>query len=342
MSLDNIYLYGALVGNCRDGLDEISAGGGRIKLDCVSQGELSVVFSEVPGDFHSRSGRKGFIEWMIFHHQVLNYLHSRSKVIPFKAGTTVSGIDALLGLMEGNSSLLTDLLRKIEVLDEWNIAISFTDMQKVLHKAGEHPEIKKLKEEIQKKELITREDLIPVGIAIQGIVNEWKKQVASRVVSEIKSITNQIYINDVLDEDTLISLALLTTRAGADQAEDFLNGFPEEENLTARLVGPMPPHSFYTMEVKFIGREDLAEALDTLEITGIPNHRDLVKAKRSILNRIHPDKGPEDGDRPVQSVLRSFNLLDQYYRHKNYRVDKLEDAYMLDVANYRENDSGLD
>ncbi len=337
--MDNIYLYGAFAGNCGGGLDEINAGGGK-KLDCVSQGEVSVVFSDVPGDFHCRSGRKEFTEWMIFHHQVLNYLHSRSKVIPFKAGTTVSGVGALLGLMEGNSPLLTDLLRKIEILDEWNIVISFTDMQKVLHKAGERPEIKKLKEEIQKKELITREDLIPVGIAIQGIVNEWKKRIASRVVSEIKAITNQIYINDLLDENTLISLALLTTRVGADQAEDFLNGFPEEENLTARLVGPMPPHSFYTMEVKLIGREDLVEALDALEITGIPDHRDLLKAKRSILNRIHPDKGPEDGDRPIQSVLRSFNLLNQYYRHKNYRVDKLEDAYLLDVAKSREATAG--
>jgi len=340
--LDSIYLYGALAGNCRDGIDEINAGGGRRKLGCVSRGELSVVFSDVPGDSHSLGDRKEFIEWMIFHHQVLNYLYSRSKVIPFKVGTAVSDIGVLWDLMEGNRHLLTDLLRKIEVLDEWNIVISFTDMQKVLHKAGDSPEVNKLKEEIQKKELITREDLIPVGIAMQGIVNEWKKQVAYRVVSKIKSITNQIYINDLLDEKTLISLALLTTRAGADQAEDFLNGFPEEENLTARLVGPMPPHSFYTMEVKFIGREALVEALDTLEINGIPDHRDLVKAKRSILNRIHPDKGPEDGDRPVQSVLRSFNLLDQYYRHKNYCVDKLKDAYMLDVANSRENDSGLD
>ncbi|MFZ5649725.1 MAG: GvpL/GvpF family gas vesicle protein [Bacillota bacterium] len=330
--MEKIYLYCAHAGNNRIDF-ETSIGGGQIKLDYVTWEGISVIFSMVPADFLSICSRKEFFDWMIVHQQVLNYVYERAKVIPFKVGSSVGKVSNLQTMIESNGRLFKDILKTIQDVDEWNIIVSFSDMQQVLLKAGEAPAVKDLKEEIRKKHCVTREDLIPVGRLIQAVLNNWKKQIADQIIREVKSITDNIFINDTVDESTLLSMSFLSIPAGVDKIIDILNSFPEEADLSVKLVGPMPPHSFYTLEVKSIDKEKLARALNTLGIAGIPAYQEIVKAKRSILHHVHPDSGTVHDNGQVQAVLQSFNLLDIYYRHKNFLVDKFDDDFIVEVVN---------
>lgn len=334
--MEKIYLYGVLAGEVGVKPCEVNVNGGSIKIDSLTLGDISVVFSMVLPDFLSRCTRNEILDWIVRHQQVISYLYSRSKVIPFKVGATVGSIGELASLMQANGDFFLNILKAIKELDEWNVVIGFANLQRAVLMAGEETAVRMLKEQIRKKGCTTREDLIEVGQLIQKILTGWKKRVAGQFINEVKSITDCTFYNNQLDEGTLLSMAVLTTREGADKIAEILNSLPGDPDLSARMVGPMPPHSFYTLEIKGISEESLKNALNILGLAGIPHYRDIVEAKKSILHHVHPDKGTRHDGSQVQTVLDSFNLLDCYYRHKNFSVSKLEDAFMVRVANTRQ------
>lgn len=332
--MNGLYLYGAAPGEIRPD-EHPDAGGAGVNLECVTHNEVSVFFSEAPSGFFSRNSREAILSGILTHKKTVDLLYSRTRVIPFKIGTIVSDAGKIMDLLSCSGNFLKDIFNRTKGLDEWNIIISFSDMQEALRKAGEAAEVLMLREQIQKKESVTQEDLIIVGRVIKESTDRMKEEIAGRLLPEIKSISDCIFVNDMRDERTVLSMAVLTNREGIAGLEDLLEGFTEEENLTACVSGPMPPYSFYTLEVRRIGREELVRALAVLGMAGVPGHREIVKAKRALLQRIHPDKLQDHAAGQVQPVLEAFELLDRYYRRSGYAVEKLEDFYTVGVVSLR-------
>ncbi|MFZ5645051.1 MAG: GvpL/GvpF family gas vesicle protein [Bacillota bacterium] len=338
--MDLIYLYGALAGGGHFNPGILDINGRKIELDSIIYGEVAVIYGFVPGNIFFTRSRKEFLDWVMIHHQVLNHLYSRAKLIPFKPGMTLTSVNELSELIKSNRSTFLNLFRTVKDMDEWDIIVNFTDMRQVLLRAGEDPAVKKLKEEALTKKNLTQQDLIPIGRLVEAVIKGWKNEIAGGIIKEIESVTNHVFVNDRMDENTVLSLGFLSTPEGAEKVEIYLNSLPSDFNyLQVKMVGPMPPFSFFTIEVKSLKKENISQALRTLGIAGVPVYRDVLKAKRAILQRIHPDKRTEEDSGTIQPILDAFDLLDYYYRHKEYSVNELEDLFVVETVNIQKNEA---
>jgi hypothetical protein len=97
-----------------------------------------------------------------------------------------------------------------------------------------------------------------------------------------------------------------------DQVLEQLNR-SYDDRLKFRRVGPLPPYSFATAEVKTVqaGRLDAARRL--LELGESASLAEIKGAYRRLLQELHPDRNTEAGaaDR-LQDISAAHELLEEY------------------------------
>ena len=85
-------------------------------------------------------------------------------------------------------------------------------------------------------------------------------------------------------------------------------------NLIFRCVGPLPPYSFYTAEVKKIPLDDIELAKRKLCLNNMATKDEIIKAYRSKANLHHPDKNADspDAEKQFNEIVRAYKILLEY------------------------------
>jgi hypothetical protein len=85
--------------------------------------------------------------------------------------------------------------------------------------------------------------------------------------------------------------------------------------LNFRCVGPLPPYSFYTIEIKKIKFEDLDWARKKLGL--LNNHvskNEIISAYKKLALTLHPDKNPDkpDIENEFNEVIKAYKIINDY------------------------------
>jgi hypothetical protein len=97
--------------------------------------------------------------------------------------------------------------------------------------------------------------------------------------------------------------------------EELDKGF--EEKLDFRCVGPLPPYSFYTLEIKRPQFEQIDWARKQLGLTDdFVTAEDIKKAHRRLALTCHPDKNQNtpDTQKKFDEMTRAYKMLLDYCR----------------------------
>ncbi|HEX9911925.1 MAG TPA: J domain-containing protein, partial [candidate division Zixibacteria bacterium] len=84
--------------------------------------------------------------------------------------------------------------------------------------------------------------------------------------------------------------------------------------INFRNVGPLPPYSFSTIEVKKWQFEDIDKARRLLGLGEEITRSDIKNAHRKLAFKYHPDKNPEGApfDKNFNELTQSYKLLLEY------------------------------
>jgi len=257
--------------------------------------------------------------YLLIHHQkTIETLHllGFTMIIPFQIGTIVNSKDEVINIMAKGYDLIIETLKKIEYLTELDLVVMWANFPDVLKSIAELEDVKEMKNEILKGNAeITKVDQYKIGLLIQKKINEKNKAIELNILNAISTISLDIKIHEVMNDQMVTNSAILMKRNNTGQFEHVIKKLDKEYDgvLNFKLVGPLPCYSFYTIEVKILNFEQVEQARKELDIKEKTTENEIKKAYLEKAKLFHPDNVQESDDNAnFNTIQKAYHTLLDY------------------------------
>ncbi len=278
---------------------------------------------------------------LVKHQQVIEKVMSLGHtVLPMKFGTFIEDEGAVTDVLRKGYNLITGIMEKIDNKVEVDVVATWGDITSVIREVQGEKEIKEFKEQLlagSKK--VTVDDQMKAGLMVQKALDKKREQHAVQIQSELKTVSEAIKEHELMDDTMVANCAFLLEKLKQDEFErkvDELNA-RFEEKLNFRCVGPLPPYSFYTLDVKKMQYKDLDWAKRKLKLGDFAGSPEIKKAYRRAALSSHPDHNPgaSGAEKELDDVKKAYGILTDYGLACQ-QADKT-DSYSLDEEEFEKN-----
>jgi hypothetical protein len=239
-----IYVYGVVAGGAR-----IPAGTGidGQPLRLVTAEDVGAVVSDLR-DSAPRLDR----EAMTTHARVLEQVLESQTVLPTRFGVVMEDDGAVRErLLDVHRDHLIYQLERLDGRVELSLRATYQEEPLLREILAEEPEIRSIHEAIRgTSEAATYFDRIRLGELIAAAVEARRRRDSEEIMSILAPLAEEFHLSEPRHERTALSAAFLTARnqIGAfDEAVDGV-GRSQQNRMRLKYTGPLPPHSFVTLE----------------------------------------------------------------------------------------------
>ncbi len=255
--------------------------------------------------------------YLLRHQQVIEKIMDTYTVIPMKLGTYAFNIGEIKKILYKGYMRFKDIFKKIDNKIEIDVAATWNDLNSVVKEIGEGEKIKELKEKLMSKpEGVSPEDQMKVGSFIKNILDIKKEKLASEIGAVLRKISIDSRAHRLMDDRMIFNTALLIDKDKKTELEKRLDEINKlyNEKIDFRCVGPLPPYSFYTVEVKKIPFEEIDWARGKLDLNNIATKEEIIRTYRRKAYLYHPDKnlGISDTEGQFNEIFRAYKILLEY------------------------------
>jgi len=310
------YIYGIINSNSKNSFDRCwILENERIYL--VSYQDISAIVSE--SEIINYTGlRKDILARLLVKHQrIIEGVMPEYSIIPMKLGTVVLD-DEVKEILVNGYKLIKEIFTKILDKIELDVVAIWSDFNSMLKEVAEEKEIKEFKEKLlSNPKGITVDDRMKIGLMIKKAVDKKRQLYAQKIQEALGRISLDSKTHELMDDRMVINTAFLINkeeRVEFEQKIEELNALFLEK-LNFRCVGPLPPYSFYTLEVKKMQFNDVDWARKKLGILDdLSTKEDIKKAYQRQAFASHPDKNPNHPgiEREFEEIKKSYNILLDY------------------------------
>jgi hypothetical protein len=240
-----------------------------------------------------------------------------------RLGTFASSDEEVREILSKGYRTIKDIFERAKDNIEIDIVATLNDLKSFLQGISQDDEIRQLKQSLLNKEGgITIDDQMKVGVLVKRHLDKKKEMFANQIQAALGEIAQNLKAHDLMDDKMVLNTAFLLDKNRQKEFERKLDELNDkfEDKLNFRCVGPLPPYSFYTLEVKKPQFEEINWAKKKLGlekdfITAI----EIKKAHRKTALTCHPDKNPDtpDIEQKFDEMTRAYKILLDYYRASN-------------------------
>ncbi len=335
MNNHGIYIYGIINSGLNKFITDYSTDGGE-KIYGFSYQDITAIFdnsilfdySNLPKDILARR----LLKHQTIIEEIMNFGYT---IIPMKLGTLVSSENEVSDILNKGYTLSKNIFKKIKNKIEIDLAVTWNDLTSVLRGIGEGEVIKGLKEKMfADSQEITIENKIKIGTAVKNELDKSREIISSEILTCLKNFSNDIKTHALMNDTMIANFAFLIEKRKLEEFERKIEELNSEysEKLNFRCVGPLPPYSFYTLEIKKILNKDLGWATKKL---GLKNSRiskgEVKKAYQSSAFASHPDKNIDipNTEKEFDEVNKAYKILNEYCQsceQANHRKNEFFDV----------------
>ena len=264
---------------------------------------------------------------LVGHQKVIEKVMAEHTVIPMKLGTFADSDKDVEEILAKGYRTVKDIFERIRGRIEIDVAATLNDFDSFLREVSQEQEIKQLKQSLlSKSDGITSADQMKVGVLVKKYMDKKKEKYADRIQSSLNGIARDFKAHSLMDDKMILNTAFLIDQARHkhfEQVVDELNN-EFEEKLNFRCVGPLPPYSFSTLEVRKAQFGEVDWARGKLGLTDdFITANEIKKAHRRAALTCHPDKNPNtpDIEKKFDDMTRAYRILLDYYRASSQTED---------------------
>ncbi len=252
---------------------------------------------------------------------VIERIMKNRHIIPVKYGTIVSEHD-LKNLLETACDPIEKHLEEMEGKIELNVAAVWSDFESILKEIGEEDAVRKLKEEAASKpEDKVFEVKLSVGKLVKASLDKRKKECASLIDDTLKNEAEGHISHGIMDDAMIVNGAFLISRDKQEALEKKVDELDRhyQDKINFRIVGPLPPYSFRTLEIT---KADFGEINHAKEIMGLGEKSTAAEIKEvywGLSKKYHPDKFPDDPEaqKRFENITKAYQKLADYCRNNS-------------------------
>ncbi|MCJ7789208.1 MAG: GvpL/GvpF family gas vesicle protein, partial [Candidatus Atribacteria bacterium] len=244
-------------------------------------------------------------------------------IIPMKLMTFAKNKEEVEEILAKGYRTIKDIFERAKNAIEIDVAATFNDFDSFLQEISEEEEIKQFKQSLlSKKGGVTVDDQMKVGVLVKKYLDKKREKYAEQIQSALNKIAQGFKAHDLMDDKMVLNTAFLIDQSRQKNFEQEVEGLNNkfEEKLNFRCVGPLPPYSFYTLEVKKAQFKEVDWARKKLGLKdNFITAGDIKKAHRRLALTCHPDKNPGTHgiEKKFDDMTRAYRVLLDYYRASN-------------------------
>jgi len=239
-------------------------------------------------------------------------------IIPVKFGAMIEGEEEeLKRILEKGYGQINTNLKEMENKIELDVAALWSDMGTVLKEIGEEEGIKRLKEEAASRPSDqVFEVKITVGRLAKESLDKRKEKYASEILDFLKGETEDHRFHSVMDDSMIMNGAFLIDKDKQETFErkvDELDGHYQNK-INFRIVGPLPPYSFSTLEIKKVEFTELNKAKEMLGLGEEFTPLEIRETYKELSKNFHPDKysGEPEAQKRFEKMTKAYQMLSDY------------------------------
>ena len=290
---------------------------------------ISAIVGNLPRQGFEALPKETLLRNLTIYQSVIEQLMTEYPVIPVKFGTLLEGDEAVIHILKRGKDEIVQSLTEMENKIELDVVALWPDLNAVLAEIGQTEEIKALKEtaaaESEGNGLAIR---IQAGKQVKALLEQKRESLQSVILPPLLSIAEKHCIHSLMDDGMIMNAAFLIRKENASRLEGIVSGLDHryEDRINFRIIGPLPPYSFRSFEIKTAEYAPLNDARKLLQLEEETTQQEIRDKFWQMTKKCHPDKFP--GDREAQ---KHFEKINQAY--------KLVNDYCRDPAcSFRETD----
>ncbi len=316
MNNPGIYIYGIINSATR----ELKGNGwnGGVPVYLIPYQDVAAVVSDeeiadlahLPKDILARR--------LVDHQRVIEGVMSlKHTIIPMKLGTFAGNPSEVQEILARGYKTVAEVFHAVRDKLELDVVVTWPDLASVLKAIGEEPDIREAKQKLlANPRTITMEDQMRVGLMVKKALGGKCEKLDLSIRSALSAISRGVRVHELMDDRMITNTAFLIERDRQVEFEKCLDRLNTEtgETLHFRCVGPLPPYSFCTLEVRHLHFEDIEWARVKLCLPEHATKEEIKKAYQVQAVLVHPDKHPDSPGmaNAFDEVNRAYKTLAEY------------------------------
>lgn len=285
-----------------------------IDVHTITYQDISAVVSGEEIIDYNQLLKETAARYLVRHQMVIEKVMENFTIIPVRLGTYASNEGEVRHILGRGYQIIKNIFEKIGGKIEVDVVATWGNFDAVLKEVAEDKEIKDLKQTlVNKKEGMTVNDQTNIGFLIKKHLDKRRDRYASEIKTSLIKISQQHKAHALMDDRMILNAAFLIERYGLKDFEKMVEELNNRyaERLNFRCIGPLPPYSFNTLEVKKIGFAEISSAKERLALGDTLTEEGLKKAYRHKATLYHPDKnsGRPDSEKQFAHLTRDYKML---------------------------------
>ncbi|MDI6815308.1 MAG: GvpL/GvpF family gas vesicle protein, partial [Dehalococcoidales bacterium] len=311
------HLYGVIKEREKKDFGLIGVGERQDKVYTIHHKELAAVVSDVPMVAYSSLPQETVVRYLASHQYVIEQVMKSYTIVPIKFGTIAQVEAEVRQILERGYSQFNDALEAMSDKIELDVVATWANLDSVLKEIGEEEKIKRFRREAATKPPAeTQAAKIELGKMIKLVLDDRRMETASEIVDALKECAIDYWPHEVMDDTMIMNVAFLIPRNKEREFDERVNQLNEsyQERVNFRCVGPLPPYSFRTMEVKRMTFDEVDAARKILGLGEEATLSDIKDSYRNLARRFHPDQHPGDPEaqKQFEKITKAYRLLLDY------------------------------
>lgn len=313
--MDGKYVYGIIRGSNEIGLDMPGVGGSS-PVYTIAYQDFSCALSDYSGGEFTSMSKDEVVRCLLEHQVVVEHVMKEQTVLPAKFGTVLATSDEVQELLSRGRQQFVATLGWIHDKVEVEVAATW-DTGQVLREISTEPEI------MQARDVTASgpgqrslEERIRLGQMVKASMDRRRDSYREQMISFLKPVAVDVQPNALVSDEMVMNVAFLVERANQEEFDSRVRQLNDlfHDQINFRIIGPLPPYSFATVEVTRPNPEKIEEARQLLGLGEVISEAEARRAYRHLAAETHPDRKPGDEMAKVQfaKLRQASDLLIAY------------------------------
>jgi len=283
--------------------------------------DLSALVRDSHGESSLPKAKDALARRLIGHQSVIERIMAGgATVIPMKLGTYAQDENEVGAILNEGYPLMKEIMERTADKIEIDVVATWSDFASTVKDAGNKREIKEFKERcLSQPQGATVNDQMKIGLMIKQALDENRAGVSLDIMNRLQAISEDARVHELMDDMMVMNVAYLIARTRQKEFEEKVEEINKsmQDKLNFRCIGPLPPYSFYTLEVKefhFVEIEWARKKLGLLKKTA--TRGEIRNAHKTMAYSSHPDRNANAPGMEIEfdEITQAYNLLCEYCR----------------------------
>jgi len=305
------YIYGIIVGGGDITLGARGVGGANLVYTIAHQG-LSCVASNYSGKDFRNMSKEELVRCLLAHQVVVEQVMRRHTVLPVKFGTVLATSDEVSDLLEQGYSQFSFMLLWMQDKVELEVTATW-DRGQVLPESSTEGEAA-----TGRLERYTQQERLRLEQVVKESMAQRRSSYLERMIGFLRPVSIDVQPNVLGSEEMAMNVAFLVERGKLEVFDNRLRQLNDllSNQIDFRIIGPLPPYSFATVEATRPDPEEIEKARKLLNLSEVVSELEVRKAYRRLTREAHPDRRRGDGlaKTRLDELRRASDWLIAYHR----------------------------